>query len=224
MSFKKRLNSLLLIFLLLYIFQLIIVKANNDDVTKLVSCMSIISQKYKGQTPESKTYSSMLLKCFITISEETKKEILVGMQQGMDDIEPEEIEKLTDVTTLNEIPQEQLKENSIQLENAIAELKKIQENYRNGKQTKAKDTNYEEDEEFRKTHPSRGNSLGAFMRKMTGTLKAINNMGNYVIGIIVIYFIYIMLGKCLEKKKVGKYKEKEKDNKNKDKKNKKKNE
>ena len=170
----------------------------------------------------------MLLKCFITISEETKKEILVGMQQGMDGIEPKEIEKLTDETTLNEVPQEQLKEYSIQLENAIAELIKIQENYRDGKQNKRKDTNYEEDEEFRKTHSSRGNSLGAFMRKMDGTLKAINNMGNYVIGIILIYFIYIMFGKCHEKKKVGKYrekeKEKEKDNKNKVKNNKKKNE
>ena len=62
------------------------------------------------------------------------------------------------------------------------------------------------------------------MKKMTGTLKTINNFGNYVIGIIVIYFVYIMLGNCRRKKKNNINKEKEKENKKKDKKNKKKNE
>ena len=101
MSFKKRLNSSLLIFLLFFLFQLIIYNINNDDVLKLISCMSIVNQKYNGQTQDPNAYSSMLLKCFITIREETKLKILVGMERGMYGIEPEEIEKLTDLIKLN---------------------------------------------------------------------------------------------------------------------------
>ena len=202
MSSKIRFNTFLLMSFLLNIFQLFVSNSNNEDVTKVVSCISLINQKYKGQSPEPKAYSALLLKCFITISDEEKKEILVGMQQNMEGIESEEIEKLTDVTTLKDIPQEQLKEHTIKLENAIKEFRKIQENYYEDKIDK--NINYEEDEEFRKTHPSRGNSLGAFMKKTNGTLKLINYMGNIVIGIISIYFAYIMLGKFLGRKKFKK--------------------
>ena len=218
MSSKISINSLFIILLTTNLFQLIISKSK-EDLTKLVSCMTIIGEKLKGQTPEPKAYSSMLLKCFISISEEEKKEILLLIQKGIDTIESEEIEKLTDISSLNDIPQEQLKEYSAQLEDAINELRKIQESRRGEKKGE-----YEEDEDYRKNHPSRGNTLGAFMKKMTGTLKTINNFGNYVIGIIVIYFVYIMLGNCRRKKKNNINKEKEKENKKKDKKNKKKNE
>ena len=221
MSSKISINSLFIILLTTNLFQLIISKSK-EDLTKLVSCMTIIGEKLKGQTPEPKAYSSMLLKCFISISEEENKEILLLIQKGIDTIESEEIEKLTDISSLNDIPQEQLKEYSAQLEDAINELRKIQES--RGGEKKGEDKIYEEDEDYRKSHPSRGNTLGAFMKKMTGTLKTINNFGNYVIGIIVIYFVYIMLGNCRRKKKNNINKEKEKENKKKDKKNKKKNE
>ena len=160
----------------------------------------------------------MLLKCFITITEEQGKEILVSIEQDMKAIEPEEIEKLTDINSLKEIPQDELKNYSLKLEKAIKDLKKMQEKHLSKSKDKTQDYDYEDDEEFKKTHPSRGNSLGSVMKKLKGLFKTINNMGNIVIAIIFLYFGSIMLRKCCDNKK-SKVKNKDKDkNKSKDKK------
>ena len=113
-------NLFFIIIILNYLFN-IICKESNEDITKAISCMSILSQKLKGQTPDSRNYSSMLLKCFITITEEESKEVLVGLEQGMDSIEEEEIEKLTDFSTLSQIPKDELNNYSDKLQNAIQE-------------------------------------------------------------------------------------------------------
>ena len=199
-----------------------LLSCNNEDISKIVSCMHVISQKNKNQTPDQNTYSTMLLKCFITITEEQGKEILVSIEQDMKAIEPEEIEKLTDINSLKEIPQDELKNYSLKLEKAIKDLKRLQEKHYSKSKDKDKDLDYEDDEDHKKSHPSRGNSLGSVMKKLKGLFKTINNMGNIVIAIIFLYFGSIMLGKCCDNKK-NKMKNKDK-SKSKDKKNKKKNE
>ena len=72
-------NLFFIIIILNYLFN-IICKASNEDITKAMSCMGILSQKLKGQTPDPRNYSSMLLKCFITITEEEAKEVLVRLE------------------------------------------------------------------------------------------------------------------------------------------------
>ena len=119
--FKYKLFLLFFIHKLFYIFS----KASNEDVTKAMSCMSLLIQKFKGQTPDHKKYSSMLLKCFITITEEESKEILVGIEQGIKTLEPEEIEKLTDFSTLSNFSKIELDEYSYKLQNAIDTFKKM---------------------------------------------------------------------------------------------------
>ena len=213
--FKFKLLLLFFIHKLFYIFS----KASNEDITKAMSCMSLLIQKFKGQSPDPKKYSSMLLKCFVTISEEESKEILVGIEQGVKTLEPEEIEKLTDFSTLSNFSKTELDEYSYKLQNAIDTIKKMQDNYHSGKKDSDYDTN---DEEFKKAHASRGNSLGSFMKKMTGLLKAINNMGSVVLILIFLYFGLIMFKKFCGNKK-NDYKDKNK-NKVKEKKNKKKTE
>ena len=206
---KIKFNAL---FLLIVWENFILLTCNNEDISKLISCMSIITQKNKNQSPDQNLYSSMLLKCFITITEEQGKEILIGIEQDMKTIEPEEIEKLTDTDSLKEIPPDEQKEYTLKLQKAINELKRVQEGYSKGNKDKDKDYDYEEDEEYKKLHPSSGNSLGAVMKRLKGLFKTINSLGNYVIVIIFLYFGLIILRKCCyNKKNKNKDKNKSKD-------------
>ena len=192
----------------------ILCQASNEDINKVMSCMFLLQNKY--QSSEIQNYSSMLLKCFITISEDEAKEVLLRLEKGMESIESEEIEKLSDISTLNNISKEELKEYSDKLNNAIIGFKKMQEKYYSKKKDKVKrdDT---DDENYRRAHPSRGNAFGAFMRKMTGILKFINNMGSVVIVIIFLYFGLIMFRKCRDNSKNKKRSQEKKKNQNKDK-------
>ena len=199
----------------LYFLAILSCQSNKDDLSKVISCSNIIGQKIKDKTPEIKAYSSMMLKCFITITDDEAKEVLVGIERGMKSIEKEDIERLTDISKLNDIPQNELKEYSLKLENAIRSIRKLEENRKSGKKY---DDDYNENEEYKKAHPSRGNEFGSFMKKMTGVLKTINNMGNVVIIVIFVYFGLILFKKFCGNNK-NKPKDKIKNNKKKNKKN-----
>ena len=162
----------------------------------------------------------MLLKCFITINEDESKEVLLRLEKGMESIENEEIGRLIDFSTLNNISKVELKEYSDKLNNALKGFKKMQEKYYSNNKDKTKSDNTD-DENYKRAHPSRGNAFGAFMKKMTGILKFINNMGSVIIVIIFLYFGLIMLRKCNNNSK-NKNKKQEKNSHNKDKKVKKK--
>ena len=174
--------------------------------------MNIISSRNEGRKQDIQKY---LLKCFITITDEEAKEVVVAIEQGIDPLEQEEIDKLTDISTLSVIPQKDLEAYSNKLRNTIKAFRNLQEKYNSGKNDDSKDYN-QDDEEYRKAHPSRGNALGSFMKKLTGLLKAINNMGNFIIAIIFIYFGYILL-KNWRRNNRNKKNSKEKNRDNKDK-------
>ena len=69
----------LLIIYLLNLISVILCQFDNDSMTKAIACMSVISQKFKSQDPEPSIYSTMMLKCFITLSDSQAKKILVGL-------------------------------------------------------------------------------------------------------------------------------------------------
>ena len=202
--------------LLLNNFSFIKNKASNEDITKAMSCLRILSEKFKSESPEPKSYYSMLLTCFVTITEVDAKEIILGLEKGMNSIEEDQIESLTNIHNLKGITQEDLEEQRKKLEEAVKTFEKLSQNYKSGKNSK--DREYDnEDEEYKKAHPSRGNSLGSFMKKMTKFLKMLNNIGSISIVLIFAYLGYILLKNCRHKN--------EKRKKDKDiKKNKKKNE
>ena len=58
------------------------------------------------------------------------------------------------------------------------------------------DDNYNENEEYKKAHPSQGNKLGKFMKGLTNVLKFVNNSGKVIIVIICLYFLYFLLKNC----------------------------
>ena len=219
---KSKINQILLLFFLILNFSIIFCERKDSDITKAMSCMNLIIQKSEGEKFDAQTYSSKLLKCFITITEEEAKEYLVGLEQGMKTFESEEVERLTDTSTLSSIPKDELKNYSLSLEQAIQDFKKLQQKYieRNKGKTSSND---DDDEKFK--HPSMGNSLGAFMKKLTGALKLINNMGTVMIVLIFAYFFSILFKKYCKNDKKNYTKNKDKDkSKEKNKKGKKKNE
>ena len=196
---KTNIISIFFSILILNFFKSIFCKSSSEDISKAMSCMTLLVQKLKGDQLDPKIYSSKLLKCFITITEDEAKEILVAIEQGMKSIEPEEIERLTDASTLKDIPKDELSNNSLRLEEAIKEFRKLQERY--ASQSSGKTTTDEDDEDFRKAHPSRGNSLGSFMKKLTSLLKIANNMGSIIIIIIFLYFFSILFKNCCKNNK-----------------------
>ena len=196
-------------------------KPNELDMTKAMSCMTIIAQTINQNTKmDSQTYSTKLLSCFLTIKEEEAKEFLVANEQGINAFEPGDVERLTSVNNLRSFQQEELRKKSLELDQAIKDFRRLQQNYKKRNKGKTSD----DDDEFRRPAPSNGNAFGAFMKKLTGFFKLVNNMGSFVLIIIFGYFFLILVKQYYpnDKKNNKKEKEKEKDNKSK-KENKKKN-
>ena len=132
-------------FLLILLFNLLLsVKSELDEDTyiKTLAFMSIITERYKhggeGQE-EPNIYSPTMLSCFIKISPDQAQEILSNMDQGASNLEPEEIYELTNTDILKELSQEELNINSKELENAINEFQKMDEENGRLKQTNFND-------------------------------------------------------------------------------------
>ena len=165
-------------------------KVPDSDLNKAVSCLHVLSKKFDYEI-DQKVYSSTMLACFTSISDIDAKEILVASQQGMKFLSPEEIDKLCDTNNLKNIDPKILSIESRKLQNALSEFDKIRD-YQRKKDKYAPSYYDNENEEYKKAHPSTGNKLGKFMKKMTNILKLFNNFGKIIIGIITIYLIYLV--------------------------------
>ena len=139
-----------------------------------------------------------MLACFIAITELDAKEILVAVQQEMKFLSPEEIDKLCDVNNLKNIDKQTLSIESKKLQNALKEFDNMREHQRKKDKYTPNDLD-NENEEYKRMHPSRGNKLGRFMKGMTNLLKLFNNFGKIIIGIIVLYLIYFFWNNCKNK-------------------------
>ena len=171
-------------------------KVSDVDLNKAVSCLHVLSKKFDYEI-DQKVYSSTMLACFTSITELDAKEILVAVQQEMIFLSPEEIDKLCDVNNLKNIDQKTLAIESKKLQNALREFDKIRENQRKKDGKTPKDDIDNENEDYKRAHPSQGNKLGKFMKGMTNILKLINNFGKIIIGVIALYLIYFFLNNCI---------------------------
>ena len=149
-------------------------KVSDVDLNKAVSCLHVLSKKFDYEI-DQKVYSSTMLACFTSLTELDAKEILVAVQQEMIFLSPEEIDKLCDVNNLKNIDQKTLAIESKKLQNALREFDKIRENQRKKDGKTPKDDIDNENEDYKRAHPSQGNKLGKFMKGMTNILKLINN-------------------------------------------------
>ena len=159
-----------------------------------------------------------MLSCFAAITDIDSKEILVAVQQGMNFLSPEEINKLTDVESIKKLDKNKINELSKRLENALREFDEIRNNYKQEDKGKSKSNDYNEDDDYKKAHPSHGNKLGKFMKGMTNILKVINNFGKIIIAVIVIYFVSFIIKSKRSKNEYYNYKKTEVNNKSRKKK------
>jgi len=195
-------NSLFYIFLFLNFVPFIFC---DGDLSKAVACMNLITIKMEDKVSDQYSYSQILLSCFIKITDLEAKEMIISSQNENNPIEEKDfdIKKLTDTSILDELKNEELDEYKYRLENAIKELRKHHEK-REKRKKNTRDSRADDDiddEDYKRAHPSRGNSFGAFMRKTRKLLKTINSSSNFVIAGIVLYFVYILFGKWCKSKK-----------------------
>ena len=186
------------IFLFLNIIKIISPQRDSNvpdiDLNKAVSCLHVLSKKFNYEI-DQKVYSSTMLACFTTITEDDAKEILVAVQQEMIFLSPEEIDNLCDVNNLKKVEQKKLAIESRKLQNALREFDRMREK-KDENYGQKYDDRYNENEEYKKAHPSQGNKLGKFMKGITNVLKFVNNSGKVIIVIICLYFLYFILKNC----------------------------
>jgi len=186
------------IFLFIYIIKVISSQRDSSvadiDLNKAVSCLHVLSKKFNYEI-DQKVYSSTMLACFTTITEDDAKEILVAVQQDMIFLSPEEIDNLCNVNNLKNVDKNKLAIESRKLQKALREFDRMREK-KDENYGQKYDDNYNENEEYKKAHPSQGNKLGKFMKGLTNVLKFVNNSGKVIIVIICLYFLYFLLKNC----------------------------
>ena len=187
----------LFVILLINFISLIISQFENDSMSKAIACMSVISQKYKGSEPDPSIYSTMMLKCFITIKDSQSKKILLGIETGSGSLSKSEIDKLTDYESLKDMNPNELRKKSQELEKAIKGFKKLQDEFAGG-MGDSESGDYDEDyddEGFSSETPSRINFFSLIPKGIFGFFNVFNNYLSLFLVFIILYFGLLMLRK-----------------------------
>ena len=201
----------LLLIYLLNLISIIICQLDNDSMTKALVCMSVISQKFKGEDPEPSIYSTMMLKCFITLSDSQAKKILVGLESGQNVLSKKEVDRLTDYDSLRDMSQNELKKKSYELEKALKNFKKLQEEItgESGGDIDPSDyDDYDDDDNFNRETPSNINFFSLIPRGISGIFNVFNSYLSLFIVFVVVYFGLLMLRKINDSEKKMKKKTK----------------
>ena len=139
-------NSKFSLFFLIIIILNLFLSTNNqlDELTaiKAISCVSIVTTKFKKGEDEPNHYSPIVLACFMKITDDQAQRVLTGIEEGEIPLEPYEIDELTNVDKLKEYSQEEVERNAELLESTIKEFQKMDEDLDNLKENK-----YSEDED-----------------------------------------------------------------------------
>ena len=201
----------LLLIYLLNLISIIICQLDNDSMTKALVCMSVISQKFKGEDPEPSIYSTMMLKCFITLSDSQAKKILVGLESGQNVLSKKEVDRLTDYDSLRDMSQNELKKKSYELEKALKNFKKLQEEItgESGGDIDPSDyDDYDDDDNFNRETPSNINFFSLIPRGISGIFNVFNSYLSLFIVFVVVYFWLLILRKINDSEKKMKKKKK----------------
>ena len=189
-------NFSLFVILLINFISLIISQFENDSMSKAIACISVISQKYKGKEPDPSIYSTMMLKCFITIKDSQSKKILLGIETGSGSLSKSEIDKLTDYESLKDMNPNELRKKSQELEKAIKGFKKLQDQFA-GETGDSDIGDYDDydDEDFNRESPSRINFFSLIPKGLFGIFNIFNNYLSLFLVFVILYFGLLMLRK-----------------------------
>ena len=166
--------------IIINLISFILCQFESESMTKAIACMTVINQKLKGEDPEQTIYSSMMLKCFVTITSSQAKKILVGLESGGGSLSQKDIKKLTDYNSLRDMSQKELEKKFNDLERALKKFKKMQEELTGGSGNRDPsdyddDDYYDEDDNFNSETPKNINLFGLIPRIIFGIFSVFNN-------------------------------------------------
>ena len=197
----------LLFTFLLNIIPLIFCQFDSEAMSKALACMTVIGQKLNSNQPE--IYSSMMLKCYITITESMSKKILVGLETGTNSLSNKEIDKLTDYMSLNSLSEKELKRKSQELEKILKNFKQLQEEF-NGQLPDMGDDGDFYDEDGSMEPPSNVNYFSLIPKGIFGVFNIFNNYLSLFIFLLIIYLTLLMIRKINDSERKMKKKKKKK--------------
>ena len=181
---------------ILNLISFIICQFENDSMSKAIACMTVINLKFKGSEPDPSLYSTMMLKCFITIKDSQSQKLLLGMETGSSSLSKKEIDKLTDYESLRDMNPNELRRKSQELEKAIKGFKKLQDQFA-GEAGDSDIGDYDDydDEDFNRESPSRINFFSLIPKGLFGIFNIFNNYLSLFLVFVILYFGLLMLRK-----------------------------
>ena len=206
---------LFLSFILIFnLISLIICQFESESMTKTLACMAVLNQKLKGKEPQENIYSSMMLKCFVTITNSQSQKILLHLETG-GTISQKEIKKLTDYNSLKSMSIKELERKSKDLQKAIRKIQKMEENFnREGGididdiDPDDYDDDYYDDDNFNTETPKNIHFMGLIPKGIYGIFNVFNNYLSLFIVFIIVYFVLFLIRKANDSEKKIKKKKK----------------
>jgi hypothetical protein len=119
-------------------FQIKTDKIEQDPTLKALSCIKLINKDFKIEDPKSSNDFQLILTCYTTITYDQSTKIL---EIGPESLNSEEIINLTDLSMLQKYSEDEVKKNTVELENAIKMLQLKNEAF--SKEDKNKENNEE---------------------------------------------------------------------------------
>ena len=195
---------MILSLLFLNLFLLIQNIIDDETTMRALSCVSVITHKYKGQdSPDATLYSPPMLSCFIKISLDQSQEILENLESGVIPLEPEEIDELTNVESLKEFPQDVLKKKSQELEKAIKEFQKYDEDFNKLKERKENENSDNNND----NNKDNSNKKEKYLAKIKEFISENKSLWFGIVVCIVVFSLVLIFGQSYEEKKIeDKYK------------------
>ena len=186
--------KLIIILLSTQILIFIVCELDDESILRAFSCITMLTQKFQNQKPEPSVFSPLMLTCFIKIKEEELQKILSNIESGKNVLTSKEIEDLTDLNYLKNVPKEEMIEKSKELENAIKTFNlKDKNNLINILNNKLSNKNNK-------------SLIKSFLIMIKNGLfivyKNVNNLWGYLLIIIGFYFILMKVRKYLHLKKI----------------------
>ena len=139
---EKRINFNLIFILFLNLFLLNECEIQEDTTQKANSCIKLVNKNFNKEKLDSKEYFQKILSCYTKISNTQINKI--------DEFKTEEINALIDGASLKNIPEDDLKKMTNELENAMKEIEKSEKNIKKEDDNKNKEKEKDKEKENKK--------------------------------------------------------------------------
>ena len=197
MKYKIYSNFLILLIFLLNLFLLVNLHIDEEVALKALSCVTIVTQNFKNGEGEPNYYSPIVLSCFMKITEEQAQNVLANIESGDIQLSQDEIEELTNIESLKDYPEDELKQKSELLENTMREFQKLDEEYAELKEGREPHYDYDDyDDDYEGfNNNNKPSKKGIFNLIVSGIKGLFNTVGAiwYILFILIILFLILML-------------------------------